>query len=147
MFQGRWNSICKDLSFYRKGNEIRRNVICSRSHNSKPRCPNSRFKAFSCTAADQLSSSFSFNNYRPRTNYSQLGCLGEKRKEGRQEAVFTKSPLNSTCTLIPTPPGLRPTRQAVGPFLVGTGREPYSCSVLALTKQHLQNGQAKLSLS
>lgn len=41
--------------------------------------------------------------------------------------------------LAPTPPGLRPALQAVCSFLVGTGREPYSCSVLALMKQHLQN--------
>lgn len=72
-------------------------MICSWSHNSEPRSPNSRFKALSWAAAYQLSSSSSVSSYGPRTKYSHLGCLGEKRKEQRQEAMFTKIPLNSTC--------------------------------------------------
>lgn len=125
-------------------------MICSRSHSSKPRSPNPRFKAPSCTAAYQLSSSSAFYSCQARANYSHLGCLGEKRKEQRQEDTLTRVQLilhAKQCTLTPTPPGLWPALQAVCSFLVGTGREPYSCLVLAFMTRHLQNVQARFRLS
>lgn len=94
---GGGTACAKTPHFTQKEMGSRRDVICLRSQNFKPRSPNSRFKALSCTAAYQLSSFSSFSSYGPRTNYSHLGCLGEKRKKQRQEAMFTKIPLNSTC--------------------------------------------------
>lgn len=137
---------------YRKGNwGSRKDVICLRSYNSKPRSPNSKFKVLQCncslsvvvflfillimgqgliilTQADQ--------EKREKNNGRRL-CLQRARL-----ILHAKQ-----CTLAPTPPGLRPALLAVCSFPVGAGGEPYSCLVLALMKRHLQNIRARFRLS